>query len=175
MRLGLFAGLLALIVAGLSGPTPAGAHADLLRAEPEPGSRVAQPPAQLTLFFSQALKQEGSFVIVEDASGARLPVNVALDPADRKIMRATVSGMQPGVYRVLWQTLSADDDDYHDGSYQIVVLNPDGSLPPGAEASQESTGGSSNDTLMLIVISALVVAGVGGLALFLRRTARKTP
>src|SRR5688572_28159922 len=48
-----------------------GAHADLLRAEPAVDARLAQPPAQLTLHFSQGLKQEGSFIQIENVTGTR--------------------------------------------------------------------------------------------------------
>jgi methionine-rich copper-binding protein CopC len=148
------------------------AHADLVRAEPPPDSRLRSPPARLELFFSQGLKHEGSFVQVENASGERIGVQVSFDETDANVMRATVSGMTaPGAYRVRWQTLSADDDDYHDGAYQLVLLNPDGSAPPGAgEIATTEDGG--NDTLLLGAVAVLVALLLLALAVFLRGTAR---
>ena len=151
-------------------------HADLIRAEPAVDSRLAQPPAELTLHFSQGLKQEGSFVLLEDDEGERLPVSVSFDASDNKVMRAALgSSLGPSVYTVLWQTLSADDDDYHDGNYQLIVLNPDGSAPdaPPAAGDSASDGGGDSETLMLVLVTGLVVVGVGGLAFFLRSQSRQ--
>ncbi len=168
------AGLVALLVVSLSSPVDrVAAHADLVEAEPAAGSELSTPPAELTLTFSQGLKQAGSFVLIEDSSGNRVPVQVAFDPADAKVMGVTIGAtLAPGVYEVRWQTLSADDDDYHDGSYSLTVLNPDGSKPGEALQASSSDDNGGSDTLILVVVSVVVVLMVGALALYIRKTSR---
>jgi methionine-rich copper-binding protein CopC len=150
------------------------AHADLIRAGPPLDSRLRSAPDQLDRFLSQGLKREGSFVHVEDAECERLDVQVAFDDSDAKVMRASVSGMtDPGAYRVRWQTKRADDDDYHHSSYQLVLLNSDGSLPSGLQTA--ATGEEGGDaTAIAVVVGAVVLLLFLALAVFPRATARRT-
>jgi methionine-rich copper-binding protein CopC len=155
----------------------ADAHADLVSAEPAMDSKVQQAPAVLVLHFSQGIKHEGSFILIEDVSGTRLPLMVSFDDADNKIMRGTpVSPLPPGAYKVLWQTLSADDDDFDDGSYGLTVLNADGSDPDGPASSiePEDSGGGNGGTIILIAVSVVVVVSIGGIAYYLRSTGGRT-
>jgi methionine-rich copper-binding protein CopC len=150
----------------------AAAHADLLRAEPAAGSELRQSPTQLTLYFSQGLKPNGSFIQVVDEGGNLVPAQVTFDDGDSKMMRASVPTLAPGVYKVRWQTLSANDDDYHDGAYSLTVLNPDGSRPASAAPARSGDDGSSA-SIVLIAVSIAVVLIVGGLALYIRGLGRQ--
>jgi copper resistance protein C len=113
------------------------AHAELAKSEPPAGGSLATTPAQLTLTFSQALVPSQSWVAIRDALGGDTQLAVTVDPNDRKVMRATTPQLPPGNYTIRWQSLSAEDDDFAQGSYKIVVLKPDGSKPPG---DSDSTG-----------------------------------
>jgi methionine-rich copper-binding protein CopC len=160
----------ALAVGFVGGSRIASAHADLVSAEPAVDAKERQPPATLVLHFSQGIKHEGSFILIEDADGTRLPLTVSFDENDATVMRGTPdSPLQPGVYKVLWQTLSADDDDFDDGSYRLTVLNPDGSDPEGPTSSVEpdEKGGSSGDTIILVAVAIAVVVAVGGIAYYI--------
>jgi methionine-rich copper-binding protein CopC len=171
---GLFALISMLTVLFISGAQPqqVAAHADLLRAEPVVDAKLAQPPAQLTLSFSQGLKRDGSFIQVEESDGSRIPVLVSFDDSDAKIMRAAVNGLIPGSYTVKWQTLSADDD-YHDGTYALTVLNADGSEPEGGPTSsttaEEDEGGGSG-AVIPVAVTAVVAVFVGGLAFYIQKS-----
>jgi methionine-rich copper-binding protein CopC len=172
---GLFGVFAALVLVAAVGPAArVDAHADLVGSEPAADSKLKQPPASLVLHFSQAIKHEGSFILIEDAAGNRLPLTVSFDDADGKVMRgAPASPLPPGVYKVLWQTLSDDDDDFDDGSYQLTVLNPDGSDPEGPTSSvgpEISGGGSDSQRIILVVVSIAVVVIVGGIAVYLQRS-----
>jgi methionine-rich copper-binding protein CopC len=171
-RLAYAVSALLFIVSFIAGWEQLFAHADLVRADPPPDSRLRAAPVELELFFSQGLKHVGSFVQVENSAGERLEVRVVFDDADPKAMKATISGMtDPGAYRVRWQTLSADDDDYHDGSYQLILLNPDGSIPSSVQSSA-ARGESGNDTLIVVALGAIVLLLLVALGVFLRGTAR---
>ena len=142
----------ALIVA-LPG-TGAFAHAELSKSEPPAGGSLASTPAQLTLTFSQNLVPSQSWVAIRDALGGDTQLAVTVDPNDRKVMRATTPQLPPGNYTIRWQSLSAEDDDFAQGSYKIVVLKPDGSKPPG---NSDSTGTALAGVGIVIIV--LVAAG----------------
>ncbi len=125
---------LLLILAAVIGPSAVAsqAHALLDHAEPPAGSELTTAPSQLVLHFAQALKPESSWVLVSDAAANDVPVQLGFDTVDPKLMTATFASLPgPGVYKVRWQTLSAADGDYAQGSYTLTILNPDGSLRLG--------------------------------------------
>jgi methionine-rich copper-binding protein CopC len=151
-----------LVVALLALPAGVFAHAELRESEPPDGGTLAATPAQLTLKFSQNLVPSQSWVAIRDAQGGDVQLAVTVDPNDRKVMRATTPQLMPGVYTIRWQSLSADDDDFAQGSYKLTVLNPDGSKPAGED---DSTG------TVLLIIGAGVLAAVTafGVWFFLQR------
>jgi methionine-rich copper-binding protein CopC len=137
------------------------AHAELSKSEPPNGGTLATTPAQLTLYFSQNLVANQSWVAIRDAAGGDIQLAVTVDASDRKVMRAMTPVLQPGVYTIRWQSLSADDDDFAQGSYKLTVLNPDGSRPPGNE---DNTG------IVLAVLGvAIVVMDCGFGVRFMKR------
>ena len=109
------------------------AHAELQKSEPPNGGTLATTPAELTLHFSQNLVTAQSWVAIRDAQGGDTQLKVSFDANDKKVMRATTPQLPPGTYTIRWQSLSADDDDFAQGSYKLTVLNPDGSKPAGNE------------------------------------------
>lgn len=133
------------------------AHAELKSSEPPDGGTLATTPAELTLRFSQNLVTAQSWVAIRDAQGGDTQLKVTFDANDKKVMKATTPPLQPGIYTIRWQSLSAEDDDFATGSYKLVVLNPDGSRPPGSE---DSTG------FVLIIIAAVVAAAFAGFGIW---------
>jgi hypothetical protein len=127
----------------------------------------------MTLRFTQGLKPEGSFVQVAGTDGVNRVSAFTFDPSDTKVMRATLQPLQPGVYTVKYQSLSADDDDYHDGTYQFTVLNPDGTDPaepsPGQSAEDGDDGNSSVTTILAVLAAVAVVGGALVFALRYKR------
>src|SRR4029453_13357964 len=115
-----------------------------------------QAPSALTLFFAQGLVPASSWILLRDANDQDIPVQVEFDATDRKVMRAKLDTIRPGVYTVKWQTLSADDDDYAQGSYKLTVLNPDGSRPAGDASATSGSGGVGLAPIVLAI-------GAGGL------------
>jgi copper transport protein len=131
------------------------AHAELKSSEPPDGGSVATTPAELTLHFSQNLVSAQSWVAIRDSLGGDTQLKVSFDANDKKLMKATTPQLQPGNYTIRWQSLSADDDDFATGSYKLIVLNPDGSKPPGNE---DNTG----KVLMIVgLVIVVVVIGFG--------------
>jgi methionine-rich copper-binding protein CopC len=152
-----FASLAAVLVA--PSPVAVRAHASLDRAEPPPDARLTEAPSELRLFFTQALVRRGSYVQVRDAREVEVPVQLGFDDANPRLMRAGLPALQPGSYTVKWQSLSADDDDYADGTYKLTVLGADGRAP------DESGSGSADGRLGTIVLPAAAAAAIVALAI----------
>jgi len=106
MRRGLGALLAALL---LTVATRAGAHAFLDRAEPRVGSKVRMPPARVTLWFTERLEPAYSRLTVVEARGQQVDkADVAVDVGDPRVLRASLSPLGPGTYKVIWRVLSVD-------------------------------------------------------------------
>ena len=133
------------------------AHAELKSSEPADGGTVATTPAELALHFSQNLVSAQSWVAIRDSQGGDTQLKVSFDANDKKLMKATTPQLQPGTYTIRWQSLSADDDDFATGSYKLIVLNPDGSKPPGTE---DNTG------KVLTIVGLVVVVAIAGFGLW---------
>jgi methionine-rich copper-binding protein CopC len=151
------------------------AHANLDHSEPAEDARLAQAPQTLSLYFTQRLNPSGSWINLEDSAGKVTPLAAQVDSADTKVMRAPLPRLVPSAYTVRWQSLSADDDDYADGSFRFVVLNPDGSDPDAtADGSSSDSGDSGGAGLVMIGLGvALLVAVVAGIAFLTRLKGRR--
>jgi copper resistance protein C len=84
----------------------AGAHAMLDHAEPRVGNKVATPPQQVTLWFTQKLESAFSTITVTNAAGQRV------DSGKTRVSGSQMSiSLRPGgagTYHVNWHVLSTD-------------------------------------------------------------------
>jgi hypothetical protein len=71
--------------------------------------------------------------------------------------------LHPGVYTVKWQSLSADDDDYADGTYKLTLLRPDGTSPEGSASEAAGEGSGLTGILLALGAAVAVIAIVVGL------------
>jgi len=87
----------------------AGAHAFLDHADPRVGSTVKVAPAELRIWFSEAVEPAFSTVRVLDARGQRVDTAaVQRDPQDRKLLHVPLAKLPPGDYAVAWRIVSVD-------------------------------------------------------------------
>jgi methionine-rich copper-binding protein CopC len=92
-----------------AGATAAFAHAFLDHAEPAVGSTVAPPPAQIRLWFTEALEPAFSTIAVEDEAGAhREQGKAAVDAHDATLLQVGLPPLPPGSYKVIWRVISVD-------------------------------------------------------------------
>jgi methionine-rich copper-binding protein CopC len=90
------------------------AHPLLQRAEPKVGSVVPAAPAELKIWFSEALDASSSTVEVTGADGARVDTGRAQgDPADPMLLIAGLGQLGPGEYTVVWRAVAADKHATH--------------------------------------------------------------
>lgn len=103
------------------------AHALLVRSLPEAGAELTAAPATIELWFSEPLEPQFSNIHLVDAQGNELVHGASLvDPVDSMHMSLPLTELSPGVYTVVWRTLSGADGHEWVGSFPMTLLNPDG-------------------------------------------------
>lgn len=117
------ASLLLLSLIPFSAPAPqAWAHALLVSATPDAGTRVARAPAQIELIFSEPLERAFSSISVVDVNGTtRDNRDARVDAADATRMTVSLRALSSGVYTVVWHAVSAVDGHAEDGLYSFSV------------------------------------------------------
>jgi methionine-rich copper-binding protein CopC len=112
-----------LAVAVLGAATDVVAHARVKRAVPPIGGAVAASavPAELQVWFTEALEAALSSIQVVDGAGTRMDRgDVRLDPEDRTLLRVTLLPLPPGQYRVVWRVVSIDTH-FRSGTFPFRV------------------------------------------------------
>ncbi len=104
MRHSTLAGIVPLVL--LLATSQAVAHAFLERAEPRVGNKVATPPREVTLWFTEKLEAAFSTVTVTNAAGQR--VDTGKTRVSGYQMSVSVRPGGTGTYRVNWHVLSVD-------------------------------------------------------------------
>ena len=123
-----FAAAMALLLS----PSALRAHALLVRADPQPNAELTQPPAAIQFWFSEPLEETFTGARILDAAGTEIPTGAPqFDPEDPNHLTLPLESIEPGVYTVVWQTLSSVDGHEWVGSFPLTILNPDGTRPAG--------------------------------------------
>ena len=122
-----------LLLAGAS-QRAALAHALLVRSEPEANAELTSSPPSVEMWFSEPLEDRFSHArlidsLGEDVAGADSSL---VDVSDPSHLSLPLSTLQPGIYTVVWTTLSSVDGHEWVGSFPLTLLNPDGSRPASA-------------------------------------------
>lgn len=113
---------------------PVFAHSELLRSIPEANAALDRSPAQVELFFSEALEPAFSSIAVLDSNG--LPVDNGdsrVDPLDPTHLTISLRSLRDGVYTVSWKALSAVDGHLTTGAFPFAVGNVDAAALAAAE------------------------------------------
>ena len=123
--------LLSLLLLAGATQRPALAHALLVRSEPEANAELTSLPPSVEVWFSEPLESEFSHIRLFDAGGEDvLAVGPSVvDANDPNHMSLPLPDLSPGIYTVVWTTLSSVDGHEWVGSFPITLLNPDGSRP----------------------------------------------
>ena len=113
-------------------PKTVQAHALLLRADPQPNAELTQPPEAIEFWFSEPLEKTFTGARILSADGTEIPSgDPRIDPGDPTHLSLPLESIEPGVYTVVWQTLSSVDGHEWVGSFPLTILNPDGTRPAG--------------------------------------------
>jgi methionine-rich copper-binding protein CopC len=96
----------------------AAAHAFLDHAEPRVGNKVATPPREVTLWFTQKLEPAFSTITVTDAAGQRVDTGKTRVSGNQMSVSLRPGGA--GTYHVTWHVLSVDTHTT-DGNFTFQV------------------------------------------------------
>lgn len=132
----------ALLAALLLWPTPAAAHASLVRSEPPAGAMLAETPEALTLEFSERLDPALSRVQLFDAGNRLVAESSSVEPDSPYTLRLPLGVLRDGAYTAIWRVRSTEDGHTTEGSVPFGIGVPAEapvSLPPaGAPAPAEA-------------------------------------
>ncbi len=196
-RRGLGALVVALATSVLS-PSLAAAHAALQVAAPKDGATVEGSPAKISGTYSEAMSTSGSSLVLLGPDGKQVATG-GVDPANNKRMAINpVPALAPGTYTVKSTTKSAVDGDIDGKEWSFTVIAAATAVPtlaPSAPATTSTTaaasatvvpatvasspspapsaavGGTSGggDDVLLPIVVALALVGLGGALLLGRR------
>lgn len=165
-RFHLFLPLLLMLALTWMGVTTVQAHAMLVRSIPDANATLATAPAQVELFFSEAIDPMLSKVSVIDTSNMRMDTgSPMLNSADATHLMVSLQPLSDGVYTVEWTAVSASDGHQTMGSFPFAV----GNVAAGALTNaQTPTTGSSFPVVLIVtkVFLYLAAAAVVGGILF---------
>jgi copper resistance protein C len=116
MRYSSLVGIIPLLLLIATGE--AAAHAFLDHAEPRVGNKVAAPPREVTLWFTQKLEPAFSTVTVTNAAGERVDSGKARISGN--LMSVSLRPGGTGTYHVNWRVLSVDTHTT-DGNFTFQV------------------------------------------------------
>ncbi len=101
---------------------PALAHANLVRSDPPANSAQKTPPTRVRLWFSEAVEPSFSSVSVLDSSGASVDKHDSHRASDDPTaLEVSLNPLAPGLYTVVWKSLSAVDGHITNGSFAFTV------------------------------------------------------
>ena len=86
------------------------AHAFLVHAEPQVGSKVNKVPTEVRVWFSETVQASVSSIQVFDVSGKQVDKkDTHSDRANHAILCVSlIPALTPGTYKVIWRVTSAD-------------------------------------------------------------------
>jgi copper transport protein len=132
-RLGVICSFILLLYL-IAGAQPALAHANLVRSEPPANSAQKTSPTRVRLWFSEDIEPSFTSARVLDGAGSQLDKRDGHRlPDDSKALELSLPELQPGLYTVAWNALSAADGHATSGSFAFTV----GDVPPAESSPRE--------------------------------------
>jgi methionine-rich copper-binding protein CopC len=93
-------------------------HARLVNSSPTDGATLAVAPQTLDLQFSEAAQLA---VLKLIADGIPVPVQLTPDQKPTKLFSIALPALKPGLYRVEWTALAADDGHVTKGGFSFTI------------------------------------------------------
>lgn len=112
----------------------ANAHANYLRSNPDSDARLARPPTEVRIEFSEPPDPRGSEILVLDPTGKRYDLGDIGPSGDPNGLRVSVGTLGEGGYTVAWTALSAVDGHTTKGSFVFVIGSGPLPAPPDVGA-----------------------------------------
>ena len=137
--------------------TAASAHALLRQSQPASGAVLRQPPATVTLTFTEEPEPALSTIQVVDADGRTVSAAPAQAVAGSPlVLRVPLRGFGNGVYTVSWRTVSHVDGHVTGGAFAFGVgVSPAAAILPAAAGPPPSAGSIASRWLFYIGLAGL--------------------
>ena len=131
--------LLAAVLICLLGWQAAWAHAVLDHSQPEANAVLDASPAEIRLWMTEPVEPRYSTLQLRNSAGDMVAVPpAAFDSADPNQMYVAPVQLAPGLYTVVWTTVSAADGHRSQGSFPFMVAAGTQAVPAGAGAGTNS-------------------------------------
>jgi methionine-rich copper-binding protein CopC len=91
-----------------AGPSPARAHASMIRSSPQANATVKTAPQQVALYFSERVRAAPDAISVTDQSNTRIDRSDAKPDGNGRIVRVSLNPITAGTYRMNWSVQSSD-------------------------------------------------------------------
>jgi methionine-rich copper-binding protein CopC/putative copper export protein len=150
------------VLALLTLPAIAFAHATPLHYFPAASSVLPQAPAKVEIHFSERVEPRVSSIIVLAPDGSRADLsNSAVDSADHRIYRVGMKNAGAGTYTVSWEVISADDGHFAKGTYvfSVGIQKANAPLDSGEFQTVHSSSVPEASTLALELIGNALILG----------------
>jgi copper resistance protein C len=97
------------------------AHADLASAVPAVGATVQTAPTEVAITFTEEVAPKFSGIQVLDAKGTRVDQGEAhTAPDNAKLLSVSLKALTPGMYKVVWHAMAADDSHKTKGTFAFT-------------------------------------------------------
>lgn len=144
-------------------PALALAHAKLARSQPKSRETLSQPPKLIELWFTEALEPGLNTIEVKDQQGNRVDRGQVTLAEENKKAQVELGELKPGVYTVVWKSLSADQHAIR-GRFTFTVAaaavaaspnpgiaQPQTTMAPMPEMSPEEDQGEQISSIQVVV------------------------
>ncbi|HET8578463.1 MAG TPA: copper resistance CopC family protein [Methylomirabilota bacterium] len=90
-------------------PTPAGAHAVLIRSSPASRAVLTQPPTRVVLWFNERIEPAFTALTVWSEEGVQVDLrDVVVGPDEPRQLSVSLPPLAPGSYTVRFRVISVD-------------------------------------------------------------------
>ena len=135
-------------------------HSELDTPTPADKSTVTEPVLQVSGTFTEAIKADGSSLLVKDSTGVTVAQG-GVDPSNNKLMTAVPAIPLPnGAYTAQWTTVSAADGDIARGTWTFTVAVTAATATPAASATPGAATATAPTTAPTTAPSPSAVATV---------------
>lgn len=140
---------LALAVLMASGP--ADAHALYHSSDPPANAILPSAPSSVTIHVTERVSPGSASIAVTDVSGGGHAANgTRISTLDARVISTDVTGIDPGVYTVVWRVTSADDGHPSAGSFTFCMQDTSGTCP--GTLAETDTGATQSPTSAFDVV-----------------------
>ena len=97
------------------------AHAEYKNSVPQKDATVKPAPATVVIEFDEEVNPKLSLIVVEDANGQKVDKSDSHLAGDEKHLGVDLNPLAPGLYKVLWTSVAADDGHKLTGTFNFTV------------------------------------------------------